>query len=106
MKSWSTSPPKGRRSVRRRRRSIRSSAGLASRDSMSSLDVMWNLGLKATRRLQSAHKPLVRLMRRSARAGEHRAFREEADDLDRRIAALARGTGPIVLGPWLGEVGY
>jgi len=73
---------------------------------MSSFDAVLNLGLKATRRLQSAHKPLVRLMRRSARAQEHRGFREAAEDLDRRIADLTTGTGPIVIGPWLAEVGY
>ena len=73
---------------------------------MSHFDAVFNLGLKATRRLQSAHKPLVRLMRRNARAGEHRAFRQDAEDIDRQIAACASGTGPIVVGPWLAEVGY
>jgi hypothetical protein len=73
---------------------------------MSSLDLVINLGLKATRRLQAAHKPFVRLMRRSARAQEHRAFREDADAIDRQIADLAAGSLPIVVGPWLAEVGY
>jgi hypothetical protein len=73
---------------------------------MSHFDAVFNLGLKATRRLQSAHKPLVRLMRRSARAEEHRAFRQDAEEIDRQIAACASGRGPIVVGPWLAEVGY
>src|SRR5262245_49902659 len=45
-------------------------------------------------------------MRRSARADEHRSYREAAADLERRIATLAAGTTPIVVGPWLAEVGY
>jgi hypothetical protein len=73
---------------------------------MSSFDLVINLGLKATRRLQAAHKPFVRLMRRSARAQEHRAFQEDAEAIDRQIGDLAAGTSPIVVGPWLAEVGY
>lgn len=84
---------------------MRSSRGRANLE-MSSLDAVLNLGLKATRRLQAAHKPLVRLMRRSGRAQEHRAFRKAAEAIDRRIADLASGTRPIVVGPWLAEVGY
>jgi hypothetical protein len=45
-------------------------------------------------------------MRRSARAEEHREFRKAANDLDRRIAQIAAGTAPIIVGPWLAEVGY
>jgi hypothetical protein len=73
---------------------------------MSGFEAARNLGVKAVRRLQAMPKPLVRLMRRRARAGEHRAFREEADTIDQEIARLAAGRGPIVAGPWLAEVGY
>src|SRR5262245_4970828 len=73
---------------------------------MSGFDAMRNLGLKAARRLQSAPKPLVRLMRRRARAQEHDAFRKDAEAIDREIARLADGSAPIVAGPWLAEVGY
>lgn len=73
---------------------------------MSAVDAARNLGVKAVRRIQSAHKPFVRLMRRRARADEHRAFRQETEAIEREIAALVRGTGPIVAGPWLAEVGY
>lgn len=73
---------------------------------MSRFDAMRNLGQKAGRRLQTAHKPLVRLMRRAERAREHEAFRREAAAVDAEIARLTAGTGPIVLGPWLAEVGY
>jgi hypothetical protein len=73
---------------------------------MSSLDVLRNLGLKAVRRVRAVPKPLVRMMRRHARAEEHRAFQREAEAIDEEIARIASGGGPIVAGPWLAEVGY
>jgi hypothetical protein len=73
---------------------------------LSAFDAVWNLGLKATRRLQSAHKPLVRYARRHSREREHQAFREEAQAIERQIAEVAAAPGPIVVGPWLAEVGY
>ena len=73
---------------------------------MSAFDALRNVGFKVARRLQSAPKPLVRAMRRHSRAQEHRAFRREAEAIDREIAALAATTRPIVVGPWLAEVGY
>ncbi len=73
---------------------------------MSAFDALRNVGFKVARRLQAAPKPLVRAMRRHSRAQEHRAFRREAEAIDREIAALAATTRPIVIGPWLAEVGY
>lgn len=73
---------------------------------MSGFDAARNLGLKAARRVWALHKPAVRAMRRRSRAQEQLAFREEAEQAEREIRALARGTGPIVAGPWLAEVGY
>lgn len=65
-----------------------------------------NLGLKALRRLASAYKPLVRRARRRARAQEQLAFAREARSVEHEIASVAGGSGPIVAGPWLAEVGY
>jgi len=73
---------------------------------MSARDAARNLGSKVSRRLQSAHKPLVRLMRRYAREQEQRGFRRDAADIDQQIARVAAGTGPVIAGPWLAEVGY
>jgi hypothetical protein len=73
---------------------------------VSAFDALRNAGFKVARRLQAAPKPLVRAMRRHSRAQEHRAFRREADAIDREIAAIAATTRPIVVGPWLAEVGY
>ena len=73
---------------------------------MSGFDAVRNLGLKAARRLQAAPKPLVRMMRRQARDQEHRAFRREAEAIERTLAQVAHGNGSIIVGPWLAEVGY
>jgi len=73
---------------------------------MSGFDALRNLGSKVTRRLQATPKPFVRAMRRRARAAEHLGFQRDAADALAAIARVARGTGPIVAGPWLAEVGY
>lgn len=73
---------------------------------MSVVDAARNLGLRAGRRLQGAHKPFVRLMRRRARAAEQRGFAEGVAAVGDEIAQVASGTGPILVGPWLAEVGY
>jgi len=65
-----------------------------------------NLGRKAAARLLSLHKPLVRASRRRARAGQQRAILDAARAVERDIARTVGGRGPIVVGPWLGEVGY
>ena len=64
------------------------------------------LAAKAVRRLLTVHKPFVRRARRRAREAEQRHYREEALAVDREIAAVAAAPGPIVVGPWLAEVGY
>ena len=73
---------------------------------MSAQDLAWNLGLKALRRAQGLHKPVVRLMRRRQRAREHQAFQAEAAAARAELASIARTRGPIIAGPWLAEVGY
>ena len=75
---------------------------------MSAFDAVWNLGFERPRcRLQSAHKPLVRFTRRQQpRDASSRRFATEAQAIERRIAGVAAGPGPIVVGPWLAEVGY
>jgi hypothetical protein len=65
-----------------------------------------NLGLKAWRRLRAAHKPLVRLARRNARAGERREILRDVAALERELDRIGSSRAPIVAGPWLAEVGY
>ncbi|MBM3779374.1 MAG: hypothetical protein FJW23_14250 [Acidimicrobiia bacterium] len=69
-------------------------------------DAVLNLGSKALRRLLSLHKPFVRMARRHARRREQRQYLDDALGVDRQITAVARGSAPIVAGPWLAEVGY
>jgi hypothetical protein len=73
---------------------------------MSAADAVRNVGGKVARRLGGVHKPLLRLMRRRERVREQEAFERETAALDRRLAAIAAGSDPIVVGPWLAEVGY
>ena len=54
-----------------------------------------------------ADKALVRVQKRADRFREHviEPWLEQRR-IERDLAALARGRGPIVVGPWLSEVGY
>jgi hypothetical protein len=65
-----------------------------------------NLSRKAVVRLLAMRKPFVRMARRRARAAEREAIVTGAESVEREIAQVCAGTGPIVAGPWLGEVGY
>jgi hypothetical protein len=70
------------------------------------IESLSHLSAAVMRRLLSAHKPFVRLARRVRRDQEQRGYRRQAEDVDRQIAQVATGDGPIVVGPWLAEVGY
>jgi hypothetical protein len=65
-----------------------------------------NLGNKALRRLLALHKPLVRHARRRERQREHAAILDQALAAEPALAQIAAGTGPVIAGPWLAEVGY
>jgi hypothetical protein len=65
-----------------------------------------NLGQKVLRRAAGLHKPLVRQSRRAARFGERAAGIGAELRVLREIGQLAAGREPIVVGPWLSEVGY
>jgi hypothetical protein len=65
-----------------------------------------NIGMKALRRLTSVHRPFVRVARRRERNQEQRGFAREAARIERALQGIAAGSGPIVAGPFLAEVGY
>jgi hypothetical protein len=65
-----------------------------------------NLSRKALMRLLAVRKPFVRMARRRARAAQRDAMLAGALQVEREIAEAVAGSGPIVAGPWLGEVGY
>jgi hypothetical protein len=73
---------------------------------MSAFAAAVNLGRRAGRRLAAVHKPVVRALRRRERALEHAAFRQEVSQVEGEIAAMAATMRPIIVGPWLAEVGY
>jgi len=70
------------------------------------LAVVRNLAAKAWRRAALAPKRGLRLARRAERLREQAAAVGEEWQVERDIAAVARGRGPIIAGPWLSEVGF
>jgi len=65
-----------------------------------------NLAGKAWRRAAAAPRRGVRLARRVGRLREQAAAAQAEWFLEREIAHVARGRGPIIVGPWLSEVGF
>ena len=65
-----------------------------------------NLAAKAWRRAAAAPKRGLRLARRAERLREQAAAFGDEWQVERDIAAIARGRGPIIAGPWLSEVGF
>ena len=70
------------------------------------LAVVRNLAAKVWRRAASAPKRGLRFARRAERLREQAAAFGEEWQVERDIAAVARGRGPIIAGPWLSEVGF
>ena len=70
------------------------------------IDAARNLSSKALRRLLGIHKPVVRLLRHRARLQEKADRVDAARQVEREIAAVGASGGHILVGPWLGEVGY
>ena len=61
---------------------------------------------KAGRRLWNLRKPVVRWRYRTHRLQEQFATYRDEWRIEREIERAVAGTGPIVIGPWLSEVGY
>jgi hypothetical protein len=70
------------------------------------LAAMGNLAAKAWRRAAAVPKRGVRIARRAGRLREQAAVVADEWRVEREIAAVARGRGPIIAGPWLSEVGF
>ena len=70
------------------------------------LGAVRNLAGKVWRRAASAPRRGVRLARRVGRLREQAAAAQAEWLLEREIAHVARGRGPIIVGPWLSEVGF
>jgi hypothetical protein len=65
-----------------------------------------NLAAKAFRRAGAVPKAAIRAARRTERAREHAARVRAEWSVERELAGIARGREPILLGPWLSEVGF
>ena len=65
-----------------------------------------NLTAKVMRRVARLHAPFIRQGRRASRLREQAAEAAGEIRVLRDIAQVARGSEPIVVGPWLSEVGY
>ena len=61
---------------------------------------------KAARRLGDLRKPLVRWRHRTHRVQEQLGAYRKVWRVEREIERVVSGTAPIVVGPWLSEVGY
>lgn len=66
----------------------------------------WNFGRFAVRRLLRLHKPFVRASRRSKRAYELLTLRRHEWGVERGMRRTVRSRQPLVLGPWVSEVGF
>ena len=65
-----------------------------------------NVAALLWRRAAAVPKRAVRLKRRAERARQQAALFQAEWQIERELAALARGRGPIIAGPWLSEVGF
>ncbi len=65
-----------------------------------------NLSRLAGRRILALRKPVIRLMKRRERAQQVAAAIRVERRVERRVNRIAATRGPIVLGPWLSEVGF
>ena len=65
-----------------------------------------NLAGKAWRRAAAVPKRGVRLARRLNRVQQQAVALHAEWQVEREIASVARGRGPILVGPWLSEVGF
>jgi hypothetical protein len=65
-----------------------------------------NLAGKAWRRVAAIPRRGVRLARRADRWWEQAQDVRDEWAIERAIARVARGRGPIIVGPWLSEVGF
>src|SRR5688572_32227402 len=65
-----------------------------------------NVAALLWRRAAALPKRFVRLARRTDRARQQAALFRTEWQIERELAAIARGRGPIIAGPWLSEVGF
>jgi hypothetical protein len=65
-----------------------------------------NIAARAYRRAAAVPKRAVRLARRTTRLRQQAAIFQAEWQIERELAAVARGRQTIIAGPWLSEVGF
>jgi hypothetical protein len=65
-----------------------------------------NVAAMVWRRALAVPRRVVRLSRRSRRLRKQAAVFQAEWQIERELAAVARGRGPVIAGPWLSEVGF
>ncbi len=89
-----------------RRQHLRRLLKIARERTMNGIVAARNLTRKTVLRAWGLRRPLLRWQARRARFQEQVARLRVERDVEDQIARVAEGDGPIIVGPWLSEVGY
>ncbi len=73
---------------------------------MADITIATNIARKLTRRIVRFKNPFIRAIRRTKKTHEQFIVRRDSYRVEQEIAKIAKGTDPIIVGPWLAEVGY
>ena len=73
---------------------------------MADITIATNIARKLTRRIIRFKNPFIRATRRTKKTHEQFIVRRDLYRVEQEIAEVAKGTDPIIVGPWLAEVGY
>ena len=73
---------------------------------MADITVATNIARKLTRHIIRFKNPFIRATRRTKKTHEQFIVRRDSYRVEQEIAKVAKGTDPIIVGPWLAEVGY
>ena len=73
---------------------------------MTTVAAAYNLGGKLINRVRGLRRQIVRWWRRYQRVREQARHRREERSIESRVAHQLGGTEPILLGPWISEVGF
>lgn len=104
--AWQRFDTLARQTKRRLFAGTRRSIKIASRRTRDAAVRSAGLLRKAARRLRGLRKPLVRCRYRALRVHEQWSTYREEWRVEREVERVVSGTAPIIVGPWLSEVGY
>lgn len=73
---------------------------------MPAIIIATNIARRLIRRIVRLRNPFIRAARRTKKTHERFIVRRDSYRVEQEIAKVAKGTNPIIVGPWLAEVGY